>query len=121
MLSFSELTLSWVTLLAYALLVSPKTRSLLLTVVVLGLIVGAWAIWYVSYKPHRDVSAEKPSYTLTSQAFSDAFKSDTAAYKTYADKAILVEGPVTALEGAMFLLAILFAAWILPVCPNWQP
>jgi hypothetical protein len=79
--------------------ISQKTRNLLLTVVVLGLIVGAWAVWYVFYKPHRDVSTEKPSYTLTSQALSDAFKSDTAAYKKYADQAILVEGAVTAIEG----------------------
>lgn len=79
--------------------ISPKTRNLLLTVVVLGLIVGAWAVWYVFYKPHRDVSTEKPAYTMTSQAFSDAFKTDTASYKKFADQAILVEGAVTAVEG----------------------
>lgn len=79
--------------------ISQKTRNLLLAAVVLGLIVGAWAVWYVFYKPHRDVSAEKPAYTLTSQALSDAFKSDTAAFKKYADQAILVEGAVTAIEG----------------------
>ena len=50
--------------------ISPKTRNLLLAVVLIGAIVGAWAIWYVFYKPHRDVSTEKPAYTLTSQVLS---------------------------------------------------
>jgi len=68
--------------------------------VLLGLIVGSWAIWYVFYKPHRDVSAEKPAYTITSQALSDAFKTDTASYKKYVDQALLVEGAVTAVEGS---------------------
>lgn len=79
--------------------ISQKTRNLLLAVVVLGLVVGAWAVWYVFYKPHRDVSAEKPAFTLTSQALSEAFSSDTAAFRKYADQAILVEGAVTAIEG----------------------
>lgn len=71
----------------------------MLAAVVLGLVVGAWAVWYVFYKPHRDVSAEKPAYTFTSQALSEAFSSDTAAYRKYADQAILVEGAVTAIDG----------------------
>ena len=79
--------------------ISPKTRNLLLAVVLIGAIVGAWAIWYVFYKPHRDVSTEKPAYTLTSQVLSEAFKSDTAAFTKYADQAILVEGAVTEIEG----------------------
>lgn len=79
--------------------ISPKTRNLMLAVVLIGAVVGAWAIWYVFYKPHRDVSAEKPAYTLTSQALSEAFKTDTAAFTKYADQAILVEGAVTEIEG----------------------
>lgn len=78
---------------------SPKTKNLLLAVVVIGLIVGAWATWYVFFKPHRDVSTEKPAYEMTAQAFTDAFKSDTAAYRKFADQAILIEGAVTAVEG----------------------
>ena len=79
--------------------ISPKTKNLLLAAVVIGLIVGAWATWYVFFKPHRDVSAEKPAYEMTAQAFSEAFKADTAAYRKFADQAILLEGAVTAVEG----------------------
>jgi hypothetical protein len=71
----------------------------MLALVLIGAIVGAWAMWYVFYKPHRDVSAEKPAYTLNSQALSEAFKSDTAAFAKYADQAILVEGVITEMEG----------------------
>lgn|GEM_PF-246652 len=80
--------------------INKNLRKLLVAGVLLGLIVGSWAIWYVFYKPHRDVSAEKPAYTITSQALSDAFKTDTASYKKYVDQALLVEGAVTAVEGS---------------------
>jgi hypothetical protein len=80
--------------------ISKNLRNLLLAGVLIGTIVGAWAIWYVFYKPHRDISAEKPAYELTSQALSDAFKADTASYKKYVDQAILVSGAVTAVEGS---------------------
>jgi len=78
--------------------ISKNLRNLLLAGVLVGTIVGAWAIWYVFYKPHRDVSAEKPKYELTSQVLSDAFKSDTSAMSKYVDQALLVEGPVTQVE-----------------------
>jgi len=79
--------------------ISKNLRNLLLAGVLIGTIVGAWAIWYVFYKPHRDVSAEKPKYELTSQVLSDAFKTDTSAMSKYVDQALLVEGPVTQVEG----------------------
>lgn len=79
--------------------ISKNLRNLLLAGVLIGTIVGAWAIWYVFYKPHRDVSAEKPKYELTSQVLSDAFKTDTTAMSKYVDQALLVEGPVTQVEG----------------------
>lgn len=79
--------------------INKNLRNLLVAGVLLGLIVGAWAIWYVFYKPHRDISTEKPAYELSSQALSDAFKTDTASYKKFVDKALLVEGAVTEVEG----------------------
>lgn len=79
--------------------INKNLRNLLVAGVLLGLIVGAWAIWYVFYKPHRDISTEKPAYELSSQVLSDAFKTDTASYKKYVDKALLVEGAVTEVEG----------------------
>ncbi len=78
-----------------------KTLSNLIIVgLILGLIVGGWAVWYVFYKPHRDVSSEKPAYTVTSSALTESFKSDTASLAKYVDQAILVEGAVTAIEGS---------------------
>ena len=79
--------------------ISKNVKNLLLIGVVVGAIIGAWAVWYVFFKPHRDVGAEKPQFTMTSQALSDAFKNDAAALGTYVDKAILVEGAITGLEG----------------------
>jgi hypothetical protein len=79
--------------------ISKNLRSLLIAGVLIGLIVGAWAVWYVFYKPHRDVGAEAAKYELTSQALTEAFKSDTTAFKKYVDQAILVSGAVTSVEG----------------------
>jgi len=79
--------------------INKNLRNLLVIGVVLGLIVGSWAVWYVFYKPHRDVGAEKAAYELTSEALSNSFKSDTTAFKKYVDQAILVSGPVTSVEG----------------------
>jgi tRNA_anti-like len=80
--------------------INKNLRNLLLAGVLLGLIVGSWAVWYVFYKPHRDISAEKPAYVLTSDALTNSFRDDTTAYKKYADQALLVEGTVTAIEGS---------------------
>ena len=79
--------------------ISKTVKNLLAIGVTVGLLVGAWAVWYVFYKPHRDVGSEKPEFTLTSQALSDAFKSDTTSLGKYVDKAILIDGPITGIEG----------------------
>lgn len=76
-----------------------NVKNILIIGVVVGLIVGAWAVWYVFYKPHRDVGSEKPEYTLSSQSLSDAFKTDTTALGKYVDKALLLEGSITGIEG----------------------
>ena len=78
--------------------ISKTFRNILVVGFLTGLLVGGWAIWYVFYKPHRDVSAEKPAFEMTSQALSDAFKAE-GALATYVDKAILVDGPITGVEG----------------------
>ena len=78
---------------------SSKTKKILLAIVLIGLVVGAWTVWYVFFKPHRNVATEKAAYTLTTQGLTDAFKTDTAATAKYIDKAILIEGPVSAVEG----------------------
>jgi hypothetical protein len=79
--------------------ISKNFKNILVIGFALGVIISSWAIWYIFYKPHRDVSTEKPAYELTSQALSDAFKSDQGSLAKYVDKAILVEGPVTSVEG----------------------
>jgi hypothetical protein len=79
--------------------ISKPIRNILVIGFVVGAIVGSWAIWYVFYKPHRDVSTEKPAFELSSQALSDAFKSDQGTLAKYVDKAILIGGAVTSVEG----------------------
>lgn len=78
---------------------SKNMKNIISVGLVVGLIVGGWAVWYVFFKPHRDVGSEKPEYTVSSQALSDAFKNDTASLTKYVDKAILVEGAITGIEG----------------------
>lgn len=48
---------------------------------------------------HRDVASEKAAFTFKAEEFSNAFKTDTAAVSKYIDKAILVEGTISAIEG----------------------
>lgn len=77
-----------------------KYKNLLIVLVLAGMVVGGWAIWYVFYKPHRDVGGEKPAFTVTSEQLSSAFSSDPNAMTTYIDKAILIEGTVTAVDAS---------------------
>jgi hypothetical protein len=79
--------------------ISKTLKNILVLGVVVGLIVGSWAVWYVFYKPHRDVSTEKPKFELTSNALSESFKTDTAALGKYVDQALLIEGAVTGVDG----------------------
>jgi hypothetical protein len=72
-----------------------KTKQILIAMVVAGVLIGSWAVWYVFFKPHRDVGSEKPAYTMTTQELNNVFTNDANAMATYIDKAILVEGEVT--------------------------
>ncbi len=72
---------------------SKKTWKVLITLVIVGAIAGGWAVWYVFFKPHRDVSSEKAAYTLTAEELNKAIEEGKMA--TYIDKAILVTGEVT--------------------------
>ena len=78
-----------------------KTKNILLAMVLIGAVVGGWAIWYVFFKPHRDVGAEKPAFTVTADAFQKEFESDGALAK-YIDQAVMVEGTITE-KGATYV------------------
>ena len=71
-----------------------RTKNILLILGALGLVVGAWTVWYVFYKPHRDVGGEKPAYTLKSDALQKEFEDDGALAK-YIDQAVLIEGNIS--------------------------
>ena len=79
--------------------INKNTRRVLLVLVVIGVLVGAWAVWYVFYKPHRNVAGEKAAYELKATELSEAFKTDTSAMSKYIDKAILIEGSISSIEG----------------------
>jgi hypothetical protein len=80
--------------------ISKRIRRILLLGVLVGALAGSWAIWYVFYKPHRNVANEKPAFTLTTTDLSKAFETDTAALAKYADKALLLEGAVSSIDGS---------------------
>jgi hypothetical protein len=48
---------------------------------------------------HRNAATEKPAYTINAQTLTDEFKKDTTALTKYIDKAILIKGKITAIEG----------------------
>jgi hypothetical protein len=73
-----------------------KTKQILIALVLVGIIVGGWAVWYVFFKPHRDVSTETAAYTLTADELNRAIADGKIA--TYIDKAILVEGEVSEVD-----------------------
>ncbi len=80
--------------------ISKKVSRILIVIVLVGLVTGSWAVWYVFFKPHRNIGTEKAAYSLTSQKLTDEIKNDTAAFSKYVDKTLLLEGPVSAVEGS---------------------
>ncbi len=70
-----------------------KTKQILIALVLVGTIVGGWAVWYVFFKPHRDVSSESAAFTLTAEELTKAVADGKIA--TYIDQAIMVTGEVT--------------------------
>jgi hypothetical protein len=75
-------------------------RKIIIVLVVLIIVVGGASVWYVFFKPHRNVGAEKAQYELSADSLSKAFTHDNAAATaTYINKAVLVEGEVTGIEG----------------------
>ncbi len=86
-------------------------RRLLIAAVVIFGIVGVLflakpglfmdlGMWLTSSAKHRNLSDEKPAFTLTAKDLSAAFKTDTAASAKYIDKALLVDGTITAIDGS---------------------
>lgn len=47
----------------------------------------------------RDVGAEEAAFTMKADELTQAFKTDTSAMTKYVDKAILVEGTISAISG----------------------
>jgi hypothetical protein len=74
------------------------TKRIIIAVFLIGLIGGSWAVWYVFFKPHRNVGAEKAAYSLTTKDLSAQIAADTAALSKYIDKALELEGTVTSVE-----------------------
>jgi hypothetical protein len=80
--------------------ISKNVRRVFLAIVLIGVVTGSWAVWYVFFKPHRNIGEEKAAFTLTTQKLSEEIKTDTAAFSKYVDKTMLIEGPVSAIEGS---------------------
>ncbi len=75
-------------------------NKIVLSLFAVAIVFGAWTTWYVFFKPHRNIAKEKAAFTLTADQFSEEFKTNTAtATAKYIDKAILLEGAITQIEG----------------------
>jgi hypothetical protein len=75
-------------------------KKIFLLILSMGIAVASWATWYVFFKPHRNVGAEKAKYDITATTLSGEFKTDTAiALKKYINQAILIQGKVTNIDG----------------------
>jgi hypothetical protein len=74
---------------------SKKTKQILIVLVLAGVVIGGWAMWYVFFKPHRNVGSEKPAFTMTVDQLNTAFDESEDAISIYIDKAMLLQGDVT--------------------------
>lgn len=71
-----------------------KSKRILIVLFIIA-IAGYFGYKYV-YKEHRDISAEKASYSLTVQDLDIAFQTDeNSANLKYLDKTILIQGNLT--------------------------
>jgi len=74
---------------------SKKTLRIVIWVFLLGLLFAFGSIYYVFNMPHRDLSKETATYTLTaSQLLSEFKKDDVAANKKYLNQALSIRGVV---------------------------
>lgn len=67
----------------------------ILILVIIGILTGGYFAYSMYNKPHRDVSEEVATYTLTSNQIFDDFENDEElANKKYLDKTIQVSGKI---------------------------
>jgi len=72
------------------------SSKIILTLLAIGIIVGAWATWFVFFKAHKDYGNVKPEFTLSSEQLLQEFKTNTQAATTkYIDKPILIDGAIS--------------------------
>lgn len=75
-------------------------KRLILGALLLGSIavgIGAW----MYFKPHRNIKSAEPDFTLSAEAWGAEFsQNDTLAHQKYAEKVLLLEGSVRAIENA---------------------
>ncbi|WP_372776645.1 hypothetical protein [Mangrovibacterium sp.] len=70
-----------------------------LILIVLAIVAGAGAYWYVFLKPHENLENTKPEFKLSStQLFNDYTEDETAANAKYSGKVVEVSGEVVAVQ-----------------------
>lgn len=76
---------------------------LALFTIVLGLVKPGifmdFGMWLTSNVKHRNAATEAPAFTLYAEALSSEIKSSPEAINKYMDKAILLEGMISSVEG----------------------
>ncbi len=69
--------------------------------IVILLLLGAGAVWYILNEKYADTSTTKPDFTVNALDLIHEFeKNDGLANKKYAEKIIVVNGMVSEVEGA---------------------
>ncbi len=67
-----------------------------LWIILLIVIIGGFLGYNYIYQDHRDIDAETPEFTVTSQAIATEFSNDAATAETkYLNKTIMVSGNIT--------------------------
>jgi len=81
-----------------------KTKIVLISLI-LVMTFGSFMFYQTFYAPHRDITSEKATLTITATTLQHAFaENDAKANKDYADKVIAVNGVITTIEQNTIML-----------------
>ena len=76
-----------------------NTFRIIVWIILIGLVVGVSAVYYVFNMPRRNLSKEKAVYTLDAkQLISDFKNNETSATAKYLDQAIAVKGEIKSIR-----------------------
>lgn len=85
----------------------PLQMKRILLLLVIALIIVGTVGYFIVYKPHREISSEKPEFVVKVADIKKAFTTnDSIANLKYSDKTIAVSGTITAVDEASQTITI---------------